>query len=290
MIKNRALFMSAIITVFLLSLVTSCGISQEEYGRLNVELEASQEQNTKLKDEIKASQAEVTELQREIMELRGEYELVGATPAETAANIVKRYYETHTYSMYDFFVCADMSLDVWNMLKAQEIDALIQIGNVERTEEDMVESNHAWVLAETSPGNYLALETTSGQVVTEEENPLYYEGWSFDNPRQYKEFEALKQEYNVRANIVNQLIGLNQETYAEYEEEYDYGQELVEEFNRLYVGQPISEESQEFSDEIAAQAAIAAELEGRFNQLEELITDQKQELENISSQVLGLAD
>lgn len=290
MIKNRALFMSAIITVFLLSLLTSCGISQEEYGRLNAELEASQEQSTKLQDEIKASQAEVTELQREVMELRGEYELVGATPAETAANIVKRYYETHTYSMYDFFVCADMSLDVWNMLKAQEIDALIQIGNVERAAEDMVESNHAWVLAETSPGNYLALETTSGQIVTEEENPLYYEGWSFDNPRKYKEFEALKQEYNVRANIVNQLIGLNQETYAEYEEEYDYGQELVEEFNRLYVGQPISEESQEFSDEIAAQAAIVAELEGRFNQLEELITDQKQELENISSQVLGLAD
>jgi len=290
MIKNRALFMPAIITVFLLSLLTSCGISQEEYGRLNTELEASQEQITELQEELNASQAQVTELQRDVTELRGEYELVGETPADTAENIVKRYYETHIYSTYDFFVCADMSLDVWNMLKAHGIDALIQIGNVERAAEDMVDSNHAWVLAEISPSNYLALETTSGKAVTEEENPLYYKGWSFDNPREYKEFEELKQKYNVRVSIVNQLIDLHQGTYAEYEEEYDYGQELVEEFNRLYVGQPISEESQEFSDEITAQVAIVAELEGRCDQLDELITDQKQELENISSQVLGLAD
>ena len=52
-----------------------------------------------------------------------------------------------------------MSLDVWNMLKAQGINALVQIGNVDRTIEEVVESNHAWVLAEISPGNFLALET-----------------------------------------------------------------------------------------------------------------------------------
>ena len=290
MVKIRVLSMMAIVMALLVGLSTGCGVSQEEHGRLNSELEASREQITKLQNELKASQEQVTEVQGQVTELMGEYEIVGATPAETAANIVERYFETHTYSTYDLFVCADMSLDVWNMLKAQGIDSLIQIGNVERAIEDIVESDHAWVLAEISPGNYLALETTNGRAISEKENPLYYKGWSFDSPREYKEFEELKQEHNIRVSIVNQLIGLYQVTYAQYEEEYDYGQELADEFNRLYVGRPISEESQEFSDELAAQSVIVAELEGRCSQFDEIIIDQKEELENISSLAMGLAD
>ena len=289
MIKNKlSLMLAIIIAVFLLCLLTGCGVSEEEYGRLDAEFKASQEQVAKLQGELGASQAQVAELQRQVMELRGEYELVGETPADTAGNIVKRYNETHSYSMYDFFVCADMALDVWNMLEAHGIDALIQIGNVKNAVLNMEESNHAWVLAEISPGNYLALETTDGRTVLKKENPLYYGGWSFDNPREYKRFVELKHEHNIRVSIMNQLIDKHQETYGEYEKEHSHYQELVNEFNRKYAGQPFSEESQILDDEIEAQSAIVKKLEGRYNQLEELVVDQQQELENIVPQMQGL--
>ncbi|GAI88828.1 unnamed protein product, partial [marine sediment metagenome] len=149
---------------------------------------------------LRESQSQVVELQREIRGLKEQYEIVGETPAETAENIVKWYHETHIYSKYDFFVCSDMALDVWNMLKAQKIDALINIGNVEMGAENITEADHAWVLAETSPGKYLALETTGGYAVSD--NPLYYKGWSFDNPAEYKRFVELKHEYDFRASLV----------------------------------------------------------------------------------------
>jgi len=245
-----------------LCLSAGCGISQEEYERVNAQL--------------RASQAQVAELQNEIRELKEQYEIVGETPVETAENIVKRYCETHIYSKYDFFVCSDMALDVWNMLKAQGIDALIQIGNTETGAKDITEADHAWVLAETSPGHYLALETTGGYAVWAEDNPLYYQGWAFDNPREYKRFVELKHELNIRASIIEQLTTKYQKTYEDY-------QELLNEFNRRYVGHPVSLKSH-------TQLAIVKEREGRCNQLNELINDELQELENIAFEMRGLTD
>ena len=220
--------------------------------------------------------------------MKEQYEIVGETPTETAENIVKRYYETHIYSVYDFYVCSDMALDVWNMLKAQGINALIQIGNVETGAEDLPEVDHAWILAEVSPEYYLALETTGGYTVREEDNPLYYQGWSFDNPRDYKRFIELRQEYNIRISIIDQSTTESEKLYEEYETEYNYYQELVDEFNEEYAGQPVSSKSQTFKDKIEAQLAIAKEKEGRYNQLTELINEQQQELENIISKMHGL--
>jgi len=277
-----------IIAALLSFLFTGCGVSQEEYDRVNAQLRASQEQVDELQSQLRDSQEQVTELQGENRELRKQYEIVGETPAETAENIVKRYHETHIYSKHDFFVCSDMALDVWNMLKAQGIDALIQIGNVKTVAEKITDVDHAWVLAEISPGNYLALETTGGYVVSGNDNPLYYKGWSFDNPREYKRFVELKQEYNVRVSIRNQLLNKHRETYGEYEKEYDYYQELVEEFNTKYAGQPMSPESQAHNDKIEAQLAIAKEIEGRYNQLDELINEQQQEMETIAFEMKGL--
>jgi len=228
--------------------VISCGVPQEEYNKLSSDLAVAQRQiqllqsdlfakTTKLseteselataqteisllEDDLSAKEREFSTTQTQIAKLRSEisvlteqYELVGETPIETAENIVKRYYETHIYSEYDFFVCSDMALDVWNMLKAQGINALIRIGNVEMTAKDITEANHAWVLAETSPGQYLALETTGGHAVWGEDNPLYYKGWSFDNPREYKRFVELKYEYNIRVGIIEELTNRRQKTY-----------------------------------------------------------------------------
>jgi len=219
-------------------------------------------------------------------------ELIEKTPGETAVDIIEQYHETHVYSEYEFFVCSDMALDVWNMLKAQGIDALIQIGNVETGAENITEADHAWVLAEVSPGHYLALETTGGYTVWEKDNPLYYQGWSFDNPREYKRFVELRQEYNIRVTMIEQLTAKAQETYEEYEKEYDYYQELVSEYDRRYAGHSVSQLSLDKAmthrDKIDAQLAIVKEKEGRYNELTELISEQQHELENIVSEMRGL--
>jgi len=318
--KSKVIVILAIIVLLLSCLFAGCGVSQEEYDRVsahfgasqiriaelqkeydevNAELRASQAQVAELQKEydgvnaeLRTSQAQITELETEIetkiKKLREQYEIVGETPAETAESIVKHYHETHIYSKYDFFVCSDMALDVWNMLKTQGIDALIQIGNVDTGAEDITEADHAWVLAEASPGRYLALETTGGYVVYKEDNELYYKGWAFDNPKEYKKYVELKQEYNIRVSMINQLITIAQVTNEEYEREYDYYQELRNKFNTEYVGHPVSLEAFEFRGKIEAQIATAKELEGRYNQLNELIEDQQQELENAVSEMKGV--
>jgi len=290
MMKSNLLLPLAMTTVLLLSLFTGCsgGIPQDEYDRVVAQLKASQEEYGAAAAQVRALESKIAQMQKQTEALAEQYELVGATPAETAANIVKRYYETHTYSKYDFFVCADMALDVWNMLKAQGINARIQIGNVETPARDITEADHAWVLAEIAPGDYLVLETTAGHTVSEKDNPLYFKGWFFDNPREYKRYIELRQEYDVRHSLRTQLIKKGEETYHEYQKAQDDYQRLVDEFNSQYAGQPISSESQALEEEITAQLAAAKEKEGRCQQIDEIVSEQQKEIADILAEMEGL--
>ena len=292
MTKRKLVLILTIIVVLLSFLFTGCGVSQEEYERVNAHLIASQLRVAELQKEydsvnaqFRASQAQIAELETKIKELRKQYEIVGETPAETAKNIVRHYHETHVYSEYDFFVCSDMALDVWNMLKAQGINALIQIGNVDTGAEDITETDHAWVLAETSFGRYLALETTGGYIV--EDNPLYYRGWSFDNPREYKRFVELMKEYNIRVSIVKQLwqaFEAEREAALEAANEYI---ELINEASRISVLDPLFNSKVE---EVVLKAEECGECIGRCDQLNELVDQQEQELEKVVSEMRGLTD
>ena len=269
--KSKFVLILTIIAVLLSCLFAGCGISQEEYDRVSAQLTASQ--------------AQVVELQNEIRELKEQYEIVGETPAETAENIVKRYHETHIYSKHDFFVCSDMAIDVWNMLKAQEIDALIQIGNVKTPAKDITDVDHAWVLAEVTLGHYLALETTSGYVVYKDDNELYYKGWAFDNPKEYKRFVELKQEYNIRTELAKQMW----ETFeATRQTMLEVGAEYTDLANQVE-GMPMNDPSLGAKlVELVLIAKELGELVGRCDQLTELINEQTQELENIVSEMKGL--
>ena len=278
--------------VLVLFLMTSCGVSQEDYDKVNAQLKASQAQVTELQREysnanadLRDSQAQVVELQSEIGGLKEQYEIVGETPAETVENIVKWYHETHIYSKYDFFVCSDMALDVWNMLKAQGINALIQIGNVDIDIKDITEADHAWVLAETSPGRYLALETTGGYVI--QDNALYYRGWSFDNPREYKRYIELRQEYNIRVSIIGQLEEAFEASKRDALETQTQLSNLFNEVSGMSVldsllGSKIAE--------LAEKAEEYGEYVGRCDQLNELTSQQGRELENIASEMRGLTN
>ena len=283
------------------------GVPQEQYDSVRAQLEASQaqsaelqtqlqneievlkEQNETVKAQLGDAQAEITKLRGDIGGLKDQYDIVGATPAETAKKIVKHYHETHVYSELDFYVCADMALDVWNMLKAQGINAVVMIGGVKTGIVDITDSDHAWVMAEVSPGNYLALETTRGIVAPKEDNGLYYKGWAFDSPKEYKRYRELRKEWNLRVDIINQWTSRAKEIYAEYEKEYDNYNELVDEFNSQYVGRPVSVESLRYEIDIQAQFAVAREKEGRYDQLSELIDSQQEVMENLAAEMRGFA-
>jgi DNA repair exonuclease SbcCD ATPase subunit len=226
--KGKVL-LALLAAVFLLSIVlTGCieGVTKESYDKLVEQYNKAREQVSKQQDttsdlnkkiselqsektaveaELQTAHAKIKTLQEQLGELQVQHELVGATPAETAANIVRYYHDTHLYSTYDLFVCSDMASDVWNMLKAQGIDARIVVGDKDNAIGDILLSNHAWVQAEVAPGEYLALETTGGFVVPESENPFYYRGWYFSSPAELKSYNELVREYNTRIGIRNQI-------------------------------------------------------------------------------------
>jgi hypothetical protein len=112
----------------------------------------------------------------------------------TVSGIVSDYYKNHTYIgkengyAADVFVCGDMACEVWNIVQTKHITAKIAVGNVNDEIHSFSDVNHAWVLAETAPGEWLALETTGGRVVFSSENERYYNPWHrFKNPKEFRD-------------------------------------------------------------------------------------------------------
>jgi hypothetical protein len=108
--------------------------------------------------------------------------------------IVEDYHKTHTYSKEDMFVCADMAIDVWNMVETQGIHAIIKAGAVDKDITELRNVNHAWVMAEVAPDEWIALETTGGFLVCPvqplclKNNTRYYSGWNYASPKEFKEY------------------------------------------------------------------------------------------------------
>ncbi len=111
---------------------------------------------------------------------------------QAVKEIAQEYASTHTYMGVrnghpsDIYVCVDMAMDVWNMIETRGMNAAIYIGNIDRAVSQITDANHAWVLAEVGPGQWLAVETTGGFTVTQAENALYYKGWKYDTPSDLK--------------------------------------------------------------------------------------------------------
>ena len=216
---KKRLLLAFVTAVFMLSFVLAgCqagGIAQEVYDQAVAQLKEAQDKlaeaqskstdletvKSTIEAQLKDAQATIAQLQSQLSESG----LTGATPEETAEKIVKYYHDTHVYSTYDLFICSDMAAEVWNMLKAQGISAVIVVGNIDRSISDILQSDHAWVLAEVAPGKKLALETTGGRVVPESQNALYYRGWTFDSPAKLKSHNNLFREYNTLIGVRNQI-------------------------------------------------------------------------------------
>ena len=148
-----------------------------------------------------------------------------ATPTESqtdrniriANEIVANYHKTHTYTLNDLYVCGDMASDIWDMLKTQGINAKINIGNIDKDITKIGDANHAWVLAEVAPNSYLALEATGGYSVKNTDNPRYYVGWSFYNPKQLKNYLQLNTQRNDAVNKYNSALN----DYNNYVDQYN---------------------------------------------------------------------
>jgi hypothetical protein len=226
---KRFLQALAIIIILLSIFFTGCssgGIAQSDYDNLQAQLTDTQNQLTQaLADldaakavtttttgqtssaELDAANARIADLEQQITDLQAVGELIGATKADTAANIVRYYYEHHYYEkgVYD---CNNMADDVWDMLKDAGIEARIVIGSIDTPLNDILLSDHAWVLANvgSGTGGYIALDATNGEVVTKEQNALYYRGWYFNDPAQVKANDDLRTQYNTIVAYMNSLV------------------------------------------------------------------------------------
>jgi len=213
----------ALITVALLFSLTlaGCGggIPQADYDSIQAQLAEAQSKLTQAladlaqaKDGKAAAEAGlqdaldgIADLEKQIADLKALYEFEGDTLAEIVARIARNYHETHFYSKTDMFICSDMASEIWNMLKARGITSAIVIGNKDTRITDILQSNHAWVLADIGNGEKLAVETTAGTVIPRSQNANYYHGWSFTSPTDLKSNNDLIKEYNLRVGFRNLL-------------------------------------------------------------------------------------
>jgi hypothetical protein len=155
---------------------------------------------------------------------------VNKATLEQLQKIARDYHATHTYSMDDLFVCVDMAIDVWNILKTKKINAKILAGRVDQDIthlnglEYIGQINHAWVVAEPQPGVAVPLETTGGYVVSPDKPNyrLYFEGTDFSSPKAFKEFIELR----GRAFSTCQQV-----------------QSMENHFNATFAGRPITQDS-----------------------------------------------
>jgi len=132
--------------------------------------------------------------------------------------ILDKYSQDHIYIGDDVFDCDNMAQDVWNILKAKGINSKLVLGNVDHFAAlTLDDCDHVWLLAEFSPDEWIAIETTGGYVVYQEDNEKYYKGFTFANPKNYREFIDLYEDYIYQ--------------YADYENEREYYSQLVKIYN-----------------------------------------------------------
>ena len=183
-------------------------------------------------------------------------------------DILWEYHEDHTYRTTDLFVCGDMSMELWNILKSKGFDSKIKIGNIDNDtigkNVNFTQYNHAWVMAEID-SEWFALETTGGFIADEEKYPLYYRKTiEFGTPFGFKNYMDLIKKYNVEKNISESVYELCNEYYDAYSKEHDYHNSLIGEWNEKYAGKAPSKEAILFSEKIDEQNIIVEEKENIY--------------------------
>jgi hypothetical protein len=248
-----------VLSVVLTGCSTGSGITQAQLDAINAQLTDAQSQiataqaaltqavteKTGVQAELQKAQASVTGLQnqdavlqKQIDALKAQYQFTGLTTAQLVEKVTQNYHATHVYSKTDMFICGDMSAEVWNELKALNVPAVIVIGKIDASITDILQSDHAWVLADVGNGQKLALETTGGFVVPIAQNSLYYHGWTFSSPTDIKNNNNWINEYNTRAILLQYLDHERSVVNQEYQAAATQGNQILADqkeaiFNKL---------------------------------------------------------
>lgn len=210
---------------------------------------------------------------------------------QVCEQIAAEYCGSHTYTEDEVYDCDNMAQDVWNMLKAKGINARIAVGDFKPGSSSRIEYKrsaqvtsdsgssglinvydyrckdtgllnssmidnltHAWVLAEVSPGNWLAIECTGGYVVHREEDGKYYSGLTFTNPRNYRSFLELYSDWKKQIK--------------DYENELSFCSKLQDTYNN----------NANYSDQVAMKKSIETE-EDRLREKKETFQKTDSELQ-----------
>jgi hypothetical protein len=108
---------------------------------------------------------------------------------QTLRSVNKSYHEKHIY-IEGVFACANMAVDIWNILDKQGITSAIIVGNLDLDKESFAECNHAWILIihkDVDSGFIiLIMETTNGETYFFDPKTLafaqYLQGYYFLTP------------------------------------------------------------------------------------------------------------
>lgn len=207
--------------------------------------------------------------------------------------IVEDYHRIHTYSLYDYFVCADMAQDVWNIVDTQGMRALLVAGNIANPDARWKEYNHAWVIVETAPRQWVALETTGGFLVSKKENPNYYRGIFFENPKDLKTNMDLSRDYNNEIDRFATLVSGYNAKVSAYNAERDYYLSLTDSYNKKYVGRNLTvadyQESLGVKNSLNAEQIKLVQLKAELDQLTITYNNEKQIMDRITTQMNDLA-
>ncbi len=209
----------------------------------------------------------------------------GADEGRVAAlrTILSLYRQTHTYSTADFFVCADMAIDVWNMARTQGFKVMIAAGHPSDNKATPPRFTHAWVVAEVAPSAWLAMETTGGGVVTGKENINYYRGHFFENPRDFKEYLDERRGINQQISDVKELEDKFAHVNGKYRQEVAEQQKLSTDLQQQCGDKRLApakfKQCKEMQQTVLAKTDACKELEGRVRQLSDTHADTRAKLE-----------
>jgi TPR repeat protein len=98
---------------------------------------------------------------------------------EVCAEVVKKFASSHKY-IPGSFVCVDFAAGVRYELMERGINAKVRVGDMNREVGAIEQADHAWVMAEVTPGTWLAIEPQR-EIIYREKNASYYQGWDFDD-------------------------------------------------------------------------------------------------------------
>jgi len=201
--------------------------------------------------------------------------------------IVASYHATHTYSLPDFYVCADMAQDVWNMVRTRGIPAKIAVGNIGQPSAKVNEYNHAWVVAEYSPGDWIAMETTGGYLVPKDVG--YYRGIFFETPKDFKTYLDLMKDYNSEVSRIAAITDDYNAKAKEYNAESANLNAAVAAYNSNYANRALTTSEYQASltlkSEIDARRLTVTRMKGELDQLANSLASEQQIFANIKSQM-----